>query len=101
MNDSRNQIAIECDRIVHRLSTLPLHRIDAAATSSVHAAAQRIVNATPEDARPSSAYLPQVAPTGLSAQLAVVVRDYLNTTTTASEDAAVVKIVTDLRRSLP
>lgn len=104
MNTS--EIHTELDRITHRLQTMPMARIDESVISMVNAAARRIVDLTRDPARPADASLPRVGPTALAAQLTIVVRDYLenrsdNATTAASEEAAVVETLIDLRRSLP
>ena len=103
---SRSEIHTELDRITHRLQTMPMARIDESVISLVNASARRIVDLTPDPARPADASLPRVGPTALAAQLTIVVRDYLeaqseNETTAASEDAAVAETLTELRRSLP
>lgn len=101
MSDDREEIQTECERIVHRLSTMPVTRIDAAVIDAVRLSAQQIVDATTNPQRPPHAQVPAVQPSGLAAQIQVVVRDYLDTQTAASEDAAVAKVLIDLRRSLP
>ena len=103
---SHREIQTELNRITHRLQTMPLARIDESVISLVNASARRIVDLTPDPTRPADAVLPLVGPTALAAQLTIVVRDYLDTTsgnetTAASEDAAVVETLTELRRSLP
>ena len=94
-------IEIETDRIVNRLTTMPIGRIDEALIERVRDAAQRIVDLTSDPSRPSSASMPKVGPSALGAQVAVAVRDYLDTRTAASDDAAVAEVLTQLRRSLP
>ena len=101
MNHQRADIEVEASRVSTRLQQMPLQRIDAAVAEMVRAAAQSIVDLTTEPQRPQNARLPVLAPSGLAAQINVVVTDYLTSTTAASEDAAVVEILTDLRRSLP
>lgn len=101
MNHQRAEIEVEANRVSTRLQQMPLPRIDDAVAESVRAAAQSIVDLTTEPQRPIAARMPALAPSGLAAQITVVVTDYLNSTTAASEDAAVVEILTDLRRSLP
>ena len=103
---SHREIQTELNRITDRLQTMPLARIDESVISLVNASARRIVDLTPDPARPTDAVLPLVGPTALAAQLTIVVRDYLeiqseNETTAASVDAAVVETLTELRRSLP
>jgi len=98
---SREEIARELDRVTTRLDTLALNRIDASVVEIIRAASQQIVDLTVDAQRPMNAALPAVGATALAAQLTIVTRDYLATTTTASEDAAVAEILTDLRRSLP
>jgi len=101
MNQHRADIEVEASRVSTRLQQMPLQRIDAAVAEMVRAAAQRIVDLTVEPERPGSARLPVLAPSGLAAQINVVVTDYVNSTTAASEDTAVVEILIELRRSLP
>lgn len=100
-DSSREVIEQEIERIVHRLGTMPLKRIDAQVQQTVSDAAQRIVDLTPDPQRPEGVRIPDVGALALGPQLAVVVADYLECTTAAPEDAAVAKIVTDIRRSLP
>ena len=98
---------VECRRVLTRLETMPLNRVDERVIDLVHVAAERIVALTEDPDRPFDASLPVVGPTALAAQVAVVVDDYRSaragsqTTTAASEDAAVAQILVDLRRSLP
>ena len=98
---SREDIVRELERVTTRLDTLALTRINEQIITAVHGAASQIVDITDDPHRPHDAKLPRVGPTALSAQLTIVVRDYLATTTAASEDAAVAETLTDLRRSLP
>ena len=95
------EIDVEADRIVHRLTTMQIGRIDDALIEQVRDAAQRIVDLTPDPSRPPSARMPRVGASALGAQVAVAVRDYLDTRTAASDDAAVAEVLTQLRRSLP
>jgi hypothetical protein len=95
------EIEIEADRIVNRLTTMPIGRIDEALIERVRDAAQQIVDLTPDPSRPPSASMPKVGASALGAQVAVAVRDYLDMRTAASDDAAVAKILMQLRRSLP
>ena len=103
MPDEHAEILTELRRIVHRLDTIPATKIDAQLTEQVCAAANAIAQRT----SPNLPTVPAVGPTALAAQLAVLVRDYLEardsgeTATAASEDAAVAQILVDLRRSLP
>lgn len=101
MNQQRQEIATEASRITDRLDAMPIARADARVQELVRHAAQQIVDLTPDPARPPQAQVPLVRPSALGSQIAVVVRDYLKMTTAASTDAAVAKLVTDLRRSLP
>jgi hypothetical protein len=98
---SRDEIIRELDRVTTRLDTLAVNRIDQRVIDTVHATACRIVESTNDPQRPQDAELPRVGPIALAAQLTIVVRDYLATTTAASRDAAVAEMLTDLRRSLP
>jgi len=80
---------------------MPMNRVDEAVSLSVRDAAQQIVERTADPTRPDYAQVPIVGASALGAQIAVVVRDYLETTTAASDDAAVAEVLTELRRSLP
>lgn len=98
---------VELQRVLSRLESMPVNRIDAQVLALVHSAAERIVALTRDPDRPDDAVLPVVGPSALAAQLAIVVDDFQmrrpspETTTAASEDAAVTQILVDLRRSLP
>lgn len=94
-------IDAELRRVVTRLETTPVARISDLIISLVRTAAADIVGHTPDPDRPSDAALPLVGPTALASQLTIVVQDYVNMRTAASEDAAVAEILTELRRSLP
>ena len=98
---NHEEVDVEADRIVNRLTTMPIGRIDEALIEQVRDAAQRIVDLTPDPSRPPSARMPKVGPSALGAQVAVVVREYLDMRTAASDDAAVAEVLTQLRRSLP
>ena len=91
----------EVDRVAARLDTMPMSKVDDGLCSLVQASAAGIVALTHDPQRPEDWRLPIVGPTALAAQLRLVVRDYLNMRTAASEDAAVAQILIDLRRSLP
>ena len=97
----REQLERELERLANRLETMPPSRIDQDVIDRVHATAQRIVALTQGTDRPDTAILPRVEASALAAQLTVVVRDYEETTTAASDDAAVAQYLIDLRRSLP
>jgi hypothetical protein len=97
----REQIDIETNRIVDRLNGLPMNRVNEALQDSVRAAAQQVVDIHADPTRPGSASVPVVGASALGAQIAVVVHDYLETPTAASDDAAVAEVLTELRRSLP
>lgn len=98
---------VELRRVLSRLESMPLGRIDATVAALVHAASDRIVALTEDPSRPFDAVLPVVGPTALAAQVAIVVEDYRSsradptTTMAASEDAAIIQILKELRRSLP
>lgn len=95
------EIDVEADRIVNRLTTMPISRVDEALIERVRDAAQRIVDLTPDPSRPPTAHMPRVGASALGAQVAIAVRDYLEMRTAASDDAAVAEVLTQLRRSLP
>ena len=97
----REPLKRELERLANRLETMPASRIDQDVIDRVHATAQRIVALTQGTDRPDTAILPRVEASALAAQLTVVVRDYQETTTAASDDAAVAQYLIELRRSLP
>jgi hypothetical protein len=97
----REQLEREVERLASRLETMPASRIDEDVIDRVHAAAQQILALTHDTDRPDTAVLPRVEASALAAQITVVVRDYRETTTAASDDAAVAQYLIDLRRSLP
>jgi hypothetical protein len=99
--EHREQIGVESSRIVDRLNGMPINRVDDAVRFAVRDAAQRVVDRTADPARPTDASVPALGPSGLAAQVAVVVADYLRMATAASSDAAVAEVLTDLRRLLP
>ena len=80
---------------------MPASRIHEDVIDRVHAMAEQIVALTQGTDRPDTAVLPRVEASALAAQLTVVVRDYWETTTAASDDAAVAQYLIDLRKSLP
>jgi len=101
---ARDRIERERDRVVHRIGSMPIGRLDAATRESVRVSAQRIVDLTPDPDRPPGTQLPPVGASAAAAQLSLVVQDYLDMRTAASDDAAVAEvaeILTQLRRSLP
>ena len=97
----REQLERELERLANRLETMPASRIHEDVIDRVHATAEQIVALTQGRDRPDTAVLPRVEASALAAQLTVVVRDYWETTTAASDDAAVAQYLIDLRRSLP
>ena len=97
----REPLKRELERLANRLETMPASRIDQDVIDRVHATAEQIVALTQGTNRPDTAILPRVEASALAAQLTVVVRDYQETTTAASDDAAVAQYLIDLRRSLP
>lgn len=102
LGDSNVQnIDMELRRVVTRLESTPVSRISDEVVALIHTAAASIVGHTPDPDRPSDAELPPVGPTALASQLMIVVQDYLNMRTAASEDAAVAEVLIELRRSLP
>ena len=98
---NHEEVDVEADRIVNRLTTMPIGRIDEALIERVRDAAQRIVDLTPDPSRPPNASMPRVGASALGAQVAIAVRDYVDMRTAASDDAAVAEVLTQLRRSLP
>ena len=97
----REQLERELERLANRLETMPASHIHQDVIDRVHATAQQIVALTQGTDRPDTAVLPRVEASALAAPLTVVVRDYWETTTAASDDAAVAQYLIDLRRSLP
>ena len=97
----REQLERELERLANQLETMPASRIDEDVIDRVHATAEQIMALTHGTDRPDTAVLPRVEASALAAQLTVVVRDYWETTTAASDDAAVAQYLIDLRRSLP
>ena len=97
----REQLERELERLANRLETMPASRIHEDVIDRVHATAEQIVALTQGTDRPDTAVLPRVEDSALAAQLTVVVRDYWETTTAASDDAAVAQYLIDLRKSLP
>lgn len=98
---STEEIDVEADRIVNRLTAMPIAKIDEVLIERVREAAQRIVDLTPDPSRPPNARMPRVGASAIGAQVAIAVRDYVDMRTAASDDAAVAEILTQLRRSLP
>ena len=97
----REQLERELERLANRLEAMPASRIHEDVIDRVHATAEQIVALTQGTDRPDTAVLPRVEASALAAQLTVVVRDYWETTTAASDDAAVAQYLIDLRKSLP
>lgn len=94
-------LTVELERVAGRLETMPAAKVDDDVRSLVQDHAARIVALTHDLSRPADWQLPVLGPTALAAQLRLVVQDYLDMRTAASEDAAVAEILIDLRRSLP
>ncbi|MEC7364134.1 MAG: hypothetical protein VYA56_06905 [Actinomycetota bacterium] len=97
----REPLDRELERLANRLETMPASRIHEDVIDRVHATAEQIVALTQGTDRPDTAVLPRVEASALAAQLTGVVRDYWETTTAASHDAAVAQYLIDLRKSLP
>ena len=98
----RDQLERELERLANQLETMPASRINEDVIDRVHETAEQIVALTHGTDRPRyGRSLPRVEASALAAQLTVVVRDYRETTTSATDDAAVAQCLTDLRRSLP
>ena len=99
MQSARESIEIELDRITTRTTSLNLGRLEKC-SPIIHTCAQQIVDLTFSRLRE----LPDIATPAITAQLVVVVRDYL----TASEsnpdpdrDELVAELLKNLRRDLP
>ncbi len=98
MND-RERIYTELDRICHRVTGLNPTRLETCA-HSIHACAQEILNLTPD----AQKQLPVIGLSGVSAQLTVITRNYLEFTESLKphlNDSAVADLLTQLRRDLP
>ena len=97
----------ELGRVVDRLNSLPLGRVEPLAPRCHHVA-QALVAATRELGGdvPPQAVLPEVGVQAIGAQLAVVGGDFLGAARLAPDAAggplgAVLEALTDLRRELP
>lgn len=93
---TRDEIATEVDRIVHRLTTMPLNRLTVNVCDDVRAACQRIVDLTPSSRGHA---LPVPDSTWAGAMVAVVVRDLLDDPASDLETAH--DVLVELRRELP
>jgi hypothetical protein len=103
-DDGFDDVERELWRVVDRLNSLPLTKA-AAATSDVYAAAHVLLNQTRrlDPAVPADAGLPNLAPQGLGAMVAVLGGDWLDAARASSEpdiDPVLDALVT-LRRALP
>lgn len=93
----------ELVRVVDRLSSMPLTRAEHA-RADVRAAAERLLEHTRRlDPAIPGATLPDLAPQGLAAMIAVLGRDWLAVAGRASEDDVdtVLAELVALRRALP
>jgi hypothetical protein len=104
MTASIEDVERELTRVVDRLTTMPLARA-ATAREPVQAAAEQFVHLTRRlgGGVPADATLPDLAPQGLGALIAVLGRDLLDA---AQENAqpdldAALDVLVALRRSLP
>lgn len=99
MVNDRTRIYTELNRISTRVSGLNLTRLESCA-HLIHSCAQEILHFTPD----AHTTLPVVGPSGVSAQLTVITRNYLELTETDSapaRDSDVADLLTQLRRDLP
>lgn len=99
VQSERDRIHIELDRITTRTTSLNLTRLENCA-DAIHSCAQEIVDLTHTPTKK----LPTLAPHALSAQLIVVVRDYLSRSADKSQsqsDSTVADLLEKLRRDLP
>jgi len=99
-----NDVQRELDRIVDRLTSMPLHRAATTTADCRHAAGilleqTRLIT----DDIPPDAQVPALAPQGLGALIAVLGRDYLDAARAASEPDLdpVLAALVELRRALP
>lgn len=94
----------ELDRVVDRLNSMPLARAEGAAADCQRAALV-IVEQTRAltDEIPGDATVPELAPQGLGAMLAVLGRDYLEGARRSphADVAEVTTALVELRRALP
>lgn len=97
MTAMREDITRELDRIVDRLSTMPLTRAQGC-EAVVHSTAVTIVDLTGVH---TSADLPHLQAHALGSLLAVVGRDYLVTARNDERDQQVLDLLIALRRELP
>ena len=99
MQSARESIEIELDRITTRTSSLNLDRLEKC-SPIIHACAQQIVDLTFSRLRE----LPDIATPAITAQLVVVVRDYLTASEAKADpdrDELVAELLKNLRRDLP
>ncbi len=102
--DDLRDLERELDRVVDRLTSLPLARVEGTAPACRRAAAlilqqTRLIT----DDVPADACVPELQPHGLGAMLAVLGGDYLDAArASADADVSVVTAaLVDLRRALP
>ncbi|MCF8530101.1 MAG: hypothetical protein K9G05_02540 [Candidatus Nanopelagicales bacterium] len=95
MENNRELMTTELDRITRRLTGINLTRL-LPVVPVVYACAQAILDLTPGTYPP----LPVVGAPAASAQLSVIVQDYLAQPST-DNDGAVAGLLTQLRRDLP
>lgn len=95
MNETRERIHKELDRIATRLTGLNVTRLESCA-SRVFDCAQQIADLTPGNHPP----LPIVGVTAVGAQITVITRDYLSERN-QTHDTLVADLLTQLRRDLP
>ncbi len=102
--DSLRELERELDRVVDRLTSMPLARAEGAA-ADCRTAALVIVDQTRAlgDEIPVDAELPELGPQGLGAMIAVLGTDYLDAVRRAPDaDVSVVTAaLVELRRALP
>lgn len=91
---SADDVRVEAERIVHRLTTIPLTRVTAEVCDVVRAHCQAIV-----ELHDHEHVLPTPEPGYAGAMVAVVVTDFL--AEPAPRIAEAQAILTDLRRALP
>jgi hypothetical protein len=98
----RDDVSTELRRVVDRLNSLPLSKVEPLRDDCHHVAAL-IVDQTRQHAPtvPSGETLPMVGSTAAGAQLSVVGRDYLAAAPDSADHTIVLAALTDLRRSLP
>lgn len=102
--DELRALETELDRVVDRLSSMPLQRAALATAACYETAAEILARTRVLDSGvPADAELPRLGPHGLGSLIAVLGRDFLDAAKAAplSDVRAVTDRLIELRRSLP